>query len=139
MDHSHLKGLANELLAANHFAEQGYQIYFPLATQSKCDFIIERDSKLQKVQVKTAAWNKPPRSPHKYLQCRLVSRNQQGYKGFYKEGDFDVIVFVSPEKRMWTCYYEDIAGLTSVCLDSDNPYYKVRTDKYNPSSWKVDN
>lgn len=137
MDHTHLQGLANELLAATHFAEQGYQVYFPMATQSKCDFVIERDNKLLKVQVKTAAWNRAGR--YNYLQCRLVSRNQMGYKGFYQKGDFDVIVFISPEKRMWTTFYEDIEGLTSVCLDSDNPNYKIRTEKYNPSSWKVDN
>jgi len=139
LNKTHLVGQANELLAATHFAEQGYIIYWPAATQSKCDFVIERDGKLQKVQVKTAAWNKPKNSPFKYLQCRLVSRNNYGYKSFYTKGDFDIIVFVSPEKRMWACYYEDIKELTSVCLDSDNPDYKLRTERYNPTSWKVDN
>jgi len=43
------------------------------------------------------------------------------------------------EQRMWACSYEDIKDLTSVCLDSDNPDYKLRTEKYNPTAWKVDN
>ena len=29
--------------------------------------------------------------------------------------------------------------LLAACLDSDNPDYKLRTSKYNPTSWKVDN
>lgn len=133
MDNNHLTGSIHELKAATYAASLGYSVYWPLLTQSKCDFIIEIDNRFSKVQVKTATNSKA--GGYNYLQCRLRSRNKYGKE--YKEGDFDIIVFIY-EDQMWVANWEQVKGLVSVCLGSDNPNYKPREKEYDPNTWKVD-
>lgn len=66
---THSKGLANELKAAHHFAEQGWEVYFPLLTQSPHDLIVMRDQEIHPIQVKTAHWITV--DDYRYLQVRL--------------------------------------------------------------------
>lgn len=76
-DSNHITGLSNELKVANYYASLGYDIYWPLGTQSRCDFIVDKYDHLpKKIQVKTASWSKS--GDAKYLQCRLISRNKYG-------------------------------------------------------------
>lgn len=132
MNRDHLTGLSNELYAASFFSRQGWEIYFPLATQSRCDFLIEEDRMFKKVQVKTASWSKSGK--FKYLQVRLSSQGPVKRK-FYEERDFDYIVFVD-YPRIWIASFKDVEGKTSVCLDSTNPNYKIRDKSYDPDEWR---
>jgi hypothetical protein len=72
MQDEHFLGAANELRAAAWFISQKYQVYFPVVQQGGVDFIIQKGTKLQRVQVKTATWVSAPtkKGVGKYLQCR---------------------------------------------------------------------
>jgi len=132
LNKNHSTGVKNELKAASYFAGKGFEVYWPMHTQSRCDFIIYKNEYFNKVQVKTATWSKT--GEHLYLQCRLKNRNKYGT--VYLEGDFDWIVFIDGE-RMWATGWEEVEGLSSVCLDSTNPNYNPRDKDYNPADWLV--
>lgn len=135
MNKDHLTGLSSELYAASWFSRKGWEVYFPLATQSRCDFLVETKGAYKKVQVKTASWSKSGK--FKYLQVRLSSQGPTKRK-FYDETDFDYIVFVD-YPRIWVAPFSEIEGKTSICLDSTNPEYKIRDKSYDPDSWRLDN
>ena len=51
---THFKGKITELEVANEFLKRGYQVSQPLVSDSRYDFIVDINSKLLKIQVKTA-------------------------------------------------------------------------------------
>jgi hypothetical protein len=72
------------MVAKHHYMVLGYEVFTPLNPQSKCDFIISKDSRLTKVQVKTPVYYKS-----KSGLCAHVCLNK-----LYKDGDFDLLVTV---------------------------------------------
>lgn len=134
MNDKHMSGLAAEFQAAAYYVKQGYEIYWPMHSQSRADFLIHKDGEYKKIQVKKATWSQT--GPYKYLQSRVSTRNK-GSKPLYEEGDFDFIVFVEDEGRMWIMPFEVIKGMTSVCLASTNTEPRVNTKTYDPSKYEV--
>ena len=128
----HFIGTANELLAASYFTDQGYSIYWPIQAQSRADFIMETPEGFKTVQVKTATWSET--KPYKYLQCRVERKNE--YNNKYKEGDFDLIVFVD-RPRLWVATFNEVKDLVSVCLDGTKPGYKCTSKLYDPEKWLI--
>ncbi len=126
-------GLSTELYAASWFANKDYSIYWPMATQSRCDFLIEKEGIFQKVQVKKATWAQV--GPYKYLQCRLGPKRPGAPP--YREGDYDLMVFICDDKRIWIAQYEELKNLVSVCLDGTKENYKTRSSLYDPVKWRV--
>lgn len=92
----HFIGASNEMRAASYYLKQSVQVYFPVCQQSAVDFIIERDNKLLKVQVKTATWSKSGK--YKYLQCRTRLTNEHQN---IKPSELYDILFVVGENWMW--------------------------------------
>lgn len=54
----HKSGTVAELKAATYFAEQGYDVFFPITLNPKADLIVSRGDTTLKVQVKKATWSK---------------------------------------------------------------------------------
>ena len=133
MHNNFISGSSAELYAASFFSEKGFNIFWPLLTQSRCDFVIEKDNIYQKIQVKKATWSRI--GNFEYLQCRLKNRNKYG--SWYKEGDYDLLVFVSDEKELWIAPFEEVNHLVSVCLKGTKEGYKTRSKLYNPDTWKT--
>ena len=127
-----LYGLSTELYAASYFADLGYKIYWHMETQSRADFVIEKDGVFQKIQVKKATWSQT--GPYKYLQCRLKSRNK--CREWYSEGDYDLLVIVD-KPRIWIAPFSEVNELVSVCFDGTKPGYKTRSKLYDPDKWLV--
>lgn len=123
-------GLISELKAMQYMIRLGYVVFVPLCTSPKCDFLAMSGEDILKVQVKTATWSTT--GPHKYLQCRLSNRNKNP-NPIYKKGDFDICIFVD-NSRLWYVPFDEIEGMTSVCLDSNNPDYKP-SKGYDPNAW----
>ena len=69
MNDKHQKGLQHELRVSMYFVEQGWEVYWPLLTQSRSDFIITKDDEVCAIQVKTAHWVRT--GEYNYLQVRL--------------------------------------------------------------------
>lgn len=129
----HINGVCAELYIASYFVEQGWDIYWPHAAQSKADFVACKDEICKRVQCKKATWSKT--GPYEYLQSRVSSRNKNPNPKYVKE-DFDLISFTDREGSIWITEIDNILGMTSVCLGSTNPNYKPQT-KYEPRNWKV--
>lgn len=128
---AHASGNAAELFVAATLIEQGWAVYWPMLTQSRCDLVGEKDGKFFKIQVKRATQSKT--GEFKYLQARLKSRNKYGKSYTKEEVDYFAFVF---EGQIWLAPFEDLAGYTSVCLGSTNPDYKKQT-KYEAETWRV--
>jgi hypothetical protein len=132
IDLRHEAGHIAELYAAYYLANKGFNVLWPLKTQIKYDLAIEKEGKIYKIQVKKATWSKS--GPYEYLQ----SRTSKGHKGggfHYEKTDVDYFLFTD-NKTVWFVPYEEINGMTSVCLGSTNPKYSPST-KYNATKWII--
>lgn len=108
----------------------GWNILYPLVTQSRYDFVMELSGTFYKVQVKKATWSKT--GEYQYLQARLSGKNKQTHTPYSKD-DVDYFAFTDLE-RVWFFPFDVIGHQASVCLDSNNPNYKPQTD-YKASDW----
>lgn len=124
-------GVSSELFAAHKLTQLGYEIFFPLMTQSKADFLALKDGKVFKVQVKKASWSTTHQ--FKYLQARIHGKSKRDPRKFYTKQDVDIFA-ITDNERLWFIPFEDIGHQTSVCLDCTNPNYKPQT-KYNAEGW----
>ncbi len=132
IDIMHHSGHITEMFAAYFLANRGYNILWPLKTQSKYDLVIEYDGKLFKVQVKKATWSRA--GSFEYLQSRL-SKDKRTSSLHYKDTDVDYFL-ITDRNKVWLIPYEDIKDMKSVCLSSTNPNYKPYS-KYDPDKWLV--
>jgi hypothetical protein len=126
-----VSGVSSELYTAHRLTLQGYEIFFPLMTQSKADFIALKEGALCKVQVKKATWSKT--GPYEYLQARIHGKSKRDPKKWYTKDDVDFFA-ITDNERVWFIPYEEIGHQTSVCLGSTNPKYKQQT-KYDAKDW----
>jgi hypothetical protein len=126
-------GFLTELEIAKYFAKEGYEIYWPLLTQSRADFIAAKDKETKLIQCKKASWSKA--GNFKYLQVRVSSRNKSPNPK-YQLSDFDLMAVSDGEGRLWLIPIEDVVDKTSLCLSSTNPAYKPET-AYDADSWRI--
>jgi len=128
-----VSGAIAENTAANYFLANGYEVWWPAVQQSRADFVVSKDRKYLKVQVKKATWSFS--KPNEYLQVRVERGNKR-----YEPGDFDLFVVVD-EQRVWVIPDNDLAGKTSLSLDSRGPTAgcrtQFRTRTYDPTLWLV--
>jgi hypothetical protein len=131
MDLRHRSGAAAEMFVAAKLTEQGYNVLWPLMTQSRYDLVAEDcEGRFLKIQVKKASWSKT--GNYKYLQARITGKNKQTNTP-YKASDIDEFAFTDM-RRIWFAHFKEVGRLTSVCLDSTNPNYKPQTE-YDASKW----
>lgn len=130
---SHQTGTLCELKAAAYYVERGYDVFFPITINPKCDFVASKAKKILKVQVKKASWSKSGK--FKYLQVRLIGKKEGDFQKIYKLEDFDVLIVIDGP-NLWEIPVEDVIGRTSLCLASNNPNPRKNTGKsYDPSKW----
>lgn len=111
----HISGFSAELYVAYKAAEAGFEVFMPLATQSKVDMILVTGKEVLKVQVKKATKSSANGFP--FIQIRLGGCGRM----LYKKGDFDVLVMVY-EGRIWVLPYEFVEDNTSMS-------FSIFTDK----------
>lgn len=132
MNKQHVSGAAAELFVAARLAKQGFNVLYPLVTQSRYDLVVEKDGVFSRIQVKKATQSKT--GPYEYLQARLSSRNKFS-KPIYVKGEFELFAFTDMGD-VWLAPFEELEGYTSVCLGSTNPNYKPKT-AYDAEAWKA--
>jgi len=120
----HCVGASSELKAAAHYTGQGHQVYFPMVSQSHVDFILERQGKLDRVQVKTATWNKSYANHYLQARTRLTNKHQDK-----KPSDcYDLFVVV---------HENDIWEIPADLIKSSNISLRRTNTKHNrPSPWE---
>lgn len=128
-----VSGVSSELFVAHKLVAEGYEIFFPIMTQSKADFIALKNGKCLKVQVKKASWSTT--WTFKYLQARIHGKGKRNPEKMYTSDDVDYFA-ITDNERVWWIPYEEIGHQTSVCLDSTNPKYRPQT-KYDARKWLV--
>jgi hypothetical protein len=109
----------------------GFEIFFPVMTQSKTDLIAIKHGEVFKVQVKKASWSTTYN--FKYLQSRIHGKSKRDPNKWYTKEDVDCFA-VTDNERVWWIPFDEIGHQTSVCLDSTNPNYKQQT-KYDAKKW----
>ena len=86
---THYKGLMGELKFAIHLLEMGWQVYEPIDQNSRADYIIEKDGKFKKIQVKYCSL---------YKGClRIELEHPHRKTGPYQEEEIDEIAVYNPE------------------------------------------
>ncbi|MDI6993225.1 group I intron-associated PD-(D/E)XK endonuclease, partial [Escherichia coli] len=70
-----VSGVSSELFVAHKLTALGYEVFFPLMTQSKADFLVLKDGKVLKIQVKKASWSQA--GPYQYLQSRIHGKGKR--------------------------------------------------------------
>lgn len=87
---THIRGAVSEYRAASWYIERGFNVYWPAVHAGEVDFLIEKDGKYQRVQVKSAGWDGA------YLRAVIHSKRSGGYTA----DSFDLLVIVY-EERLW--------------------------------------
>lgn len=128
-----VSGVSSELFVAHKLTSLGFEVFFPLMTQSKADFLALKDSKVFKVQVKKASWSTT--HSFQYLQARIHGKSKRDPSKFYTKEDVDLFA-ITDNNRVWLIPFEEIGHQTSVCLDCTNPKYKPQT-KYDSRTWLI--
>lgn len=107
-------GVLAEITAAQHYAGQGYEIFWPLSGAGSCDFITLKDGKTDRVQVKKAYWMER-KSVAKYLQA--TTRKGCGAGGYqtYTKADCDTVV-ITTDNDIFIIPVEELDGLQSVLI-----------------------
>ena len=128
-----VSGVSSELYVAHKLTQLGYEIFFPLMTQSKADFLAMKEGVVYKVQVKKASWSTTHQ--FQYLQSRIHGKSKRDPSKFYTKDDVDFFA-ITDNERVWWIPYEEIGHQTSVCLDCTNPKYKTQA-KYDARTWLI--
>ena len=109
---SHQLGAANELRAAAYFLEEGYNVFWPAVQQSMVDFVIEKDGFYQRVQVKSATWNR--QRSNTYLRIAIKT----SAKSPYQSDSFDLLVGVH-RNTLWLIPWEEVHERGSLLLGKE--------------------
>ena len=126
----HLRGAISELTAQQYYLEQGYQVFIPVTQQGWVDFVVYKDNKLLRVQVKTAGWNfSNKNSEQGYLQCRTRLTNKYQDVPICEQYD---ILFIVKDTHKWEIPSADIES-SNLSLLKHNSDKKYKWDKYKVS------
>ena len=126
MQKAHRRGTACEYIAAAHFANQGWTIFWTPNGISPCDFIMRRKGITKGVQVKSAAWHEKGRT--RYLRASLRSRKA------YVKSDFDFLVVVDPQSRLWSIPFGSLPDTALLYLEKERD---GDVDKYEWEQWLI--
>ena len=127
----HRSGAASELYVAYRLIQEGFEVFSPLMTQSKADFLALKEGVVLKVQVKKASWSKAGK--YSYLQSRIHGSGKRDPNKRYTADDVDFFAITDNDK-VWWIPYNEIGHQSSVCLGSSNPEYRQYT-KYDATKW----
>ena len=133
---SHFIGVASELKASAFFAERGYEVSFPMSSQSRFDFIATSGDQIIKVQVKTISYEKIGK--YTYGKSRIGSPKDD--RAEYTHVSADMFMFVG-DGDLYLIPTEHIIGHTCISFGNDNENYKPHrrkgSVKINPKDFKV--
>lgn len=99
MHHTKTVGDLAELKVAARFAEKGYFVSRPLSEHAPYDLIVDKDNRLQKVQVKARSI---------YKNGSVVVRKNTS-NGPYSDGDFDLLaLYCIDDERIVLLTWEEL-------------------------------
>ena len=111
MHESQRRGAACEYIAAAEFSKRGWTIFWTPTGSSAADFLIDKKGTTLKVQVKSASWSEQGGS--KYLRAGVKARRK------YTKDDYDLLVVVDPDERIWSIPFEEVPKTSSIYLEKN--------------------
>ncbi len=143
MNIAYRRGAVSELVAATTMLEQGYQIFWPAQDGQEFDFVAERDGVFEKVQVKSARWQKHTGAAYRGTREALTVNLRTGRAGSprYHDGDWSVLAAVARDGRVWLVPWDTVKKHTELKLDYRGELLRLRghqrRPKYDPNEWLV--
>lgn len=110
-----VKGEAGEVIVISEASRRGYSVSLPLSKNLKYDLVVERNGKLEKIQVKTTSPNKDGALHVPMKTCiydKTFGTNNRNRTIKYKEGDFDWLVVVNALDN--SCYFVPAIEVTGM-------------------------
>lgn len=93
---TNLKGNIGEAKALWYFVKEGYEVYLPFGTASKCDMIVSKDNKTFRVSVKTTS--RKSKSGKNYLV--KIKQGKLNSQVHFNNEDSDLLfVYLIPEDK----------------------------------------
>lgn len=89
------QGNIGEAKALQYFIESGYEVYLPFGTASKCDMVVVKSGKSERVSVKTSSFKKKGRYRVKIRQGKL---NKE--EAFNPESSDLLFIYIVPEDKV---------------------------------------
>ena len=100
---TNLKGNIGEAKALEYFIKEGYEVYLPFGTASKCDMVVSKNGIVQRVSVKTTSKSKN----NKYF-VRIKQGKLNKEVPFDKEGSDLLFIYLLPIDKIFIFNSKDI-------------------------------
>lgn len=123
---SQRRGAACEYTAASVFSDLGWTVFWTPTGSSPCDFLINREGKTKRVQVKSASWME--QGGTRYLRASIRARRR------YTKTDFDLLVVVAPDGRVWSIPFGFLPKTAMLYLEKDKSGV---LHKYGRERWLI--
>jgi hypothetical protein len=117
-----------------NYVERGYEVFIPVDSVPRCDFIALKDSKCTKVQVKTAA-KRTYRAKETTYTVGVLTTTRNGIKAPYSPDEVDEF-FVVGNKMAWVIPNLLIYPRKTIMLESTEPNYVPRHG-FEIKDWRV--
>ena len=109
---SNLKGNIGEAKALNYFISNGYEVYLPFGTATKCDLIVLKDNITYRVSVKTTSSLNSSGS----YNVRISQGKMKDDTPLDKEASDILFVHIIPEDRNVVLQTKDIKAQFRLCV-----------------------
>ena len=109
--------------AIGYYTINSIEVLLPLGDKKPYDLVIDKDSKLQKVQVKYTSH----KSKYNVFKCelRVKGGNKTGHTTYkYQEGDFDILFVCTSKGDLYEIPYEALGGKAKINLGKKYLQYK---------------
>lgn len=113
---TNLKGNIGESKALTYFISQGYEVYIPFGTATKCDMIVTKDNKVYRVSVKSTS------TKTKSLKGYKVGIRQGKLKSttvFNKEDSDILFIYIIPEDLYFIFNTQDVTHKNEISINLD--------------------
>lgn len=101
---SNLKGNIAEAEALKYFIKNGYEVYIPFGTATKCDLVILKNNVLERVSVKSTSSFREGKYIVKISQGKLNKNTP-----FDKDSSDILFIYILPEDRIEILYSKEIS------------------------------
>jgi hypothetical protein len=109
---SNAKGNLGEAKALLYFTSNGYEVYLPFGTASKCDMLVLKDNITQRVSVKSTT----SKSPSGRYKVRLRQSKMNEIKPFDNLASDLLFVYIIPEDNIVILESKSIANKNEIVI-----------------------
>lgn len=112
--------------AINHYLSSGYEVCLPIGDKRHYDVLIEKDGKIERVQIKFGGLYK------KRGKCKVGLRITGGNQSFnyarnYSDDAFDILFIYTERKEKFAVPWKDVVCRNEITIE-DPRYKKYKLD-----------